>query len=492
MKILKSKIKYILPMFLISLIFITIGSKNSPLYLLNDWHDAQAFMTMGKGLINGLIPYKDLFEQKGPILYFIYAIANLISTKSFIGVYIIEVLFFTVFLTIVRKTINLFYEDKYSIPSIMLLTLGIMLLKPFGHGGSAEELCLPFFAYSIYSMLKYLKTGNITKKEILINGIMAGIILWTKYTLLGFHFILAATFFFVNVSKHKYIDAIKSSFIYLSGMFIVTIPILLFFLLNNAIKELFNVYFIINMTSYSKITSTFKKITTAFGLLGFNLVSNIPFIIFIVIPLIYYIFKRVDFKIKGSKIIILISLLVMGLGTFIGGTNYFYYSFIITPFMILGVLMINSLLSKYNVRINNIRTFSLLLLLVTILIEFSPNIEYTHRKHDDYAQLVFGDIIKESKDKTLINYGFLDGGFYFTSDSLPECYYFMKNNFSYENFPEMYEEQKRYVLQNRPHFVVTRTNFLFLNENNYKLVKSMRQKYEDEYHVYYLYERIAQ
>lgn len=491
MQKLKNKLKYILPLFLISLIFITIGSKNSPLYLINDWYDAQAFMTMGKGLINGLIPYKDLFEQKGPILYFIYAIANLISTKSFIGVFIIEVSSFTIFLYFVKKTICLFFDEKYSNVSLMILTFAIMLLKPFGHGGSAEELCLPFFAYSIYSMFKYLRTGTITKKEIILNGIMAGVVLWIKYTLLGFHFILAATLFFVNLFNKKYKDAFISSILYLLGMIIVSIPILIFFLANNAIKELFNVYFIINMTSYSKITSTVVKIGTAFALLGLNLVKNIPFLLFIVIPLIYYIKAKVEFKVKYSKIIILISLLFMGLGTFIGGTNYFYYSFIITPFMILGVLLINRLLTKYKVRINTIRSFSLILLLATTLLKFSPNIEYSHWNHDDYVQFVFGDIIKESKDKTLIHYGSLDAGFYFTGETIPECYYFMKNNFSYENFPEMYEEQKRYVLQNRPHFVTTRTNFLFLEENNYKLIKSFRQKYEDEYHVYYLYERNA-
>lgn len=157
--------------------------------------------------------------------------------------------------------------------------------------------------------------------------------------------------------------------------------------------------------------------------------------------------------------------------------------------MILGVLLLNRLLHKYNVRINPIRNASLLLLLITLMIKFSPNIPYTHYKHDDYAQFVFADIINESKDKTIINYGILDAGFYFTTDTLPECYYFMRNNFSYKNYPEMFDEQKRYVLQNRPHYVVTRTNYIFLEENNYKLINSFRQKYEDNYHVYYLYER---
>lgn len=490
MKQFLKKHKFLFSSLLISFIFITIGSKNSPLYLINDWYDAEAFMTMGKGLLNGLVPYKDLFEQKGPILYFIYALANIISTKTFFGVYLIEIGTFTIFLLLVRKTLNLFFDDKYTIPSFMVLTFSIIMLNPFGHGGAAEELCLPFFMYSIYSLFKYLKTGSVKKTEIILNGIMAGIVLWIKYTLLGFHFILAATYFFVELANKKYKEAFRSAIIYLFGMFIVTIPVLLYFFINDGIKELIDVYFIVNMTSYSKIVSTFEKITRAFGLLGLNLVVNIPLLIFILIPLIYYLFKCPKLKVKGSKWIILISFLFMGLGTFIGGTNYFYYSLIIAPFMILGVLLINRLLHKYDVRMNIIRSTSLLLLLITLMLKFSPNIQYTHYKRDDYAQFVFADIINESKDKTLINYGILDAGFYFTTDTLPECYYFMRNNFSYENYPEMYDEQKRYVLQNRPHYVVTRTNYIFLSENNYKLISSFRQKYESKYHVYYLYERV--
>ena len=283
---------YLLPIFFISFAFITIGSKNSPLYLINDWYDAQAFMTMGKGLINGLIPYKDLFEQKGPILYFIYALANLISTKTFFGVYLIEIFSFTAFLAYVRKTIKLFFIVKYVYLSIMLLTFAILMLKPFGHGSAAEELCLPFFMYSIYSLFKYLKTGSIKKREIFVNGLMAGIILWTKYTLLGFHFILAATYFFVEFFNKKYKKAFISSLLFLAGMASISIPILIYFLIHGALKELFNVYFIINMTAYSRIDSTLTKIIKAFSLLGYNLVTNIPFLIFIVIPLIYYAKKK--------------------------------------------------------------------------------------------------------------------------------------------------------------------------------------------------------
>jgi ABC-type microcin C transport system permease subunit YejB len=83
--------------FVTSFLLILINSKSSPLYPFNDWVDANAFFTMGKGLFNGKILYQDLFEQKGPLLYLIYGFGYLFSNTTFLGIFLIEVIFFTFF-----------------------------------------------------------------------------------------------------------------------------------------------------------------------------------------------------------------------------------------------------------------------------------------------------------------------------------------------------------------------------------------------------------
>ena len=65
----KSQKYIILYCFLTTLITLLLTTKNSPLYAFNDWMDANAFFTVGKSMMHGLIPYKDIFEQKGPFLY---------------------------------------------------------------------------------------------------------------------------------------------------------------------------------------------------------------------------------------------------------------------------------------------------------------------------------------------------------------------------------------------------------------------------------------
>ena len=109
----KDKTKVILMCFITSLLFLTLLSKNSFLYGFNDWEDANAFFTLGKSLFSGKIIYKDIFEQKGPFLYFIYGIGYLISNFNFLGVFFLEIIFSTVFLYYIYKIINLYLDSKY-------------------------------------------------------------------------------------------------------------------------------------------------------------------------------------------------------------------------------------------------------------------------------------------------------------------------------------------------------------------------------------------
>ena len=82
----------------VSFCFLTICTKSSFLYPLNNGSDIQCFFTVGKGMMHGLVPYRDLVEQKGPLLYFLYGLASLVSSRSFFGVYLLEILSYTFFL----------------------------------------------------------------------------------------------------------------------------------------------------------------------------------------------------------------------------------------------------------------------------------------------------------------------------------------------------------------------------------------------------------
>ena len=79
---------------LASCVLLLLCSQCSPLYPTNVWVDANCLLTVGRVMKEGGVLYRDIYEQKGPTLYLIHAIAACISDTSFLGVYVLEVVSF--------------------------------------------------------------------------------------------------------------------------------------------------------------------------------------------------------------------------------------------------------------------------------------------------------------------------------------------------------------------------------------------------------------
>ena len=71
---------------------LAVCSKSSFLYPMNDWVDVNCFVTVARGWMNGLLPYRDLMEQKGPLIYLIHAIGLVFSPGNYHGLFLLEVI----------------------------------------------------------------------------------------------------------------------------------------------------------------------------------------------------------------------------------------------------------------------------------------------------------------------------------------------------------------------------------------------------------------
>lgn len=475
---LKEKLKIYEYCLLVAFVFLMICSKNSFLYKINDWVDANAFFTVGKSMVRGIVPYRDLFEQKGPLLYLIYGVGSLISYKNFTGIFILEVFFFSIFLYYIQKIICLFTSKQQGYFILPIFTLGIVTLKSFSHGGSAEEFTLPFMAISGYYLLLYLKSLNtsISKKVILINGMIAGCILWIKYTLLGFWFGWMASIFFIQIKEKKYKEAFIHCSTFILGMTIVSLPWLIYFSINQAINDLWNIYFLVNIRSYPSHASFIDKFTKTIQVLFKNTFCNITLFFGIVIGFILLFFRKDIFYKKYAKYILLFCFLTTGIFIYIGGTNYHYYALPLSPFILIGLL---SIIINIKLPNNNKLYILILLLCCTISFKLSTNPTMMLKDKKDYAQFVFADIIKNTPNASILNYGFLDGGFYLTTKTQPKYYYFMKTNIPYNNYPYMMDEQDRYINEKLSDYVIIKDSLSKIKkqkiEVNYQEIKRHTQ-----------------
>ena len=99
-------------------------------------------------------------------------------------------------------------------------------------------------------------------------------------------------------------------------------------------------------------------------------------------------------------------------------------------------------------------------------------------------QYQFAQIIRQKENPTLLNWGYLDGGFYTTADIVPNCRYFCLLNIPLE---EMTTELHRYLEEGLVDFVVTQDELL--EANNYVLVAESSFFFEEGDHIYRLYQQ---
>ena len=95
------------------------------------------------------------------------------------------------------------------------------------------------------------------------------------------------------------------------------------------------------------------------------------------------------------------------------------------------------------------------------------------------------------KNPTLLNYDFLDGGFYTVTGIVPECKFFCRLNIV---LAEQTQSQMDYIQNGKPDFVITRNSQTEDILSEYMLVSDAFYNIEGKEYVYYLYrhERIKE
>ncbi len=490
----KHNVLILLYCFIISFIILMFTSKNSFLYPFNDWVDANAFFTVGKGMIRGIVPYKDIFEQKGPFLYLIYGFASLISYTSFLGVFILELLFWTLSLFFLYKLLKIFVSTKTSLIVIPLFTTIICTSFSFTHGGSCEEFMLPFFMITLYYFFKHFMVRDLNKKEMLFNGIIAGLVLLSKYTLLGFWIGFTFAIFIDYILKKDYKKAIIYPFVLLGGMFIPFSLFLIYFGINNAILDFFKNYFIVNITGYGEKVSIFKKIGLIsigfFKSLRYNIVSLILYIILLIGLWKFDIPKR-------SKILFLIMLFISIFFVYFGLKFYRYYTLFVLFFICVPLIIIFRVLDKLIIKID--KKYFGIIMGITLIISitcsnyFANFKEFREVKKEDLFQYKYADILKNDKNVTLVNMGHLDCGLYTISGILPTTYFFEAQNIPYEAFPDILDSFLEYIKNKTTTYIIyyTKLNIDKLKSKeielfeNYELLEESIQYFENKkFHGY--------
>lgn len=441
----------LLVLFVTALGCITVCSKSSPLYPMNDWVDANCFFTVGRSMLSGKVLYRDIFEQKGFYLYALHVLAALISDQTFLGVYLLEIAAAFLFLLFSYKTVLLFCS-RFSLRLMPVFAALIFASSAFCQGDSAEELCLPLLALCLYVGLRAAKDGDApTLKESFVVGLCAGVILFVKFSILGFFvgwFVVPA---FLLLRRRELSRLLRTMAVIAAGVAVASLPVLAYFLANGALRSLLEVYFYDNIFVYALSPDYSVYAGQSTVLIGARtaLLNNPLAGVLLVLALIWLSQQknRLPFALAAGAFV---GTLLLVYSTKL---RILYYAFVFAPFVMLAAVPVclaaEAPLSRLRFRPHPALYAAASLALCLAL---NNNAYLLLESRESMPQYQFREIVQTVEEPTMLNYGFLDGGFYTVCGIVPSCRFFCGLNIPLN---ELREAQDEYLAQGEVDFVVT-------------------------------------
>jgi len=495
-------------LFLSALLTITLVSTSSPLYPFNVWDDTNVFLTLGRGILKGMVPYRDLYDQKGPLLFFLHAFAAFISFDSFTGAWILEVCASFLFAVISWKTVKLYYDvPQVYIWFVPLYLVSIYTIRMFNFGGSAEELCFPLISVCFYTGLKMIRYDRLPSSgESLLCGIMTGTLLWIKYTFLGSIIGLCLFIVIFAISKKQIKELIKPILMFLLGVVIITIPFLIYFAVNNSLEYLWEGYFYNNIFRYLKDENNY-------GLL------SVPVLGKLLIPLVIIVKLSIDYPAYGVLILMALigvilfdkkyrrGVILLSLLTFVPATltiftrvSYiYYYGYILCFYFVLALMMtikiVRILQNKVSLREKVFRCCMAtgVIIFYSVFVLNCKNLYLLGLTKQDLVQYKFAEIINNTDDPKVLTYDVMDSGFFTAAGILPSNRFYCYLNIS-EVWNEIPNEQNKLIDEGYFDYIVTYKDEY--SWDNYEVIAVEEMPYCDFTGIlaldrYYLYQKIS-
>ncbi|MEG1890663.1 MAG: hypothetical protein RR301_04555 [Clostridia bacterium] len=439
-------------------------SMSSPAYPINDWTDANIYFTIGKGMTRGMVVYRDLYDHKGPLLYALHALCALLSPMSFLGVFLLEVFCAAAFLRSAYRLFTLYGVRRAAYFALPALALVVYTSYSFQQGDSAEELCLPLLAATLCDLCAYFKAGAPSRpdaRQLARNGFLFGCVFWMKFTMIGLHAAYLAALFFALCTRGEWRQAFRCVGWFFVGFLLATLPWLCYFGVNGAVLDWLKTYLYDNLFLYSTSDSSIGLFSRAKDMLKSGLAwvcENPQYSLLTFIGVAWSALRRGAARIERLPAAFAAAL--CALGVFIGGKSYPYYGLVLAAFAPLGFIPLCLWLDR---RLNALATqrrkpFALCALVCAVCVALcpvlSPNVARSFGlPREATMQYRFAAILNRYDQPTLLNYGFMDAGFYTACGIVPNVKYFHQTNVPLQ---EMLDEQVRYIDEGVCDFVVTR------------------------------------
>ena len=229
-----SKRRYLFVAIITCIVMLICSAYDSPLFPLYNSSDSAIFMLIGKGITEGKLPYVDLFDHKGPVLFWIEAFGWRIAGRT--GVWLLETIgaIASVFL-LIRICDQL--RSNWVFP---VLGTAVVYLSYFGRGNLCENYSLPFILFCVFLTVRYFQSNCIKHpwQYAFAYGVCFAVLAFIRVNnaMVICGFVLCIIIRLAITREYK--NLVENVLAGLLGVLIVSLPICLYYYIKGALQDM--------------------------------------------------------------------------------------------------------------------------------------------------------------------------------------------------------------------------------------------------------------
>ncbi len=208
--------------------------------------DSSVFLYIGKRMLEGKLPYRDLFDHKGPILYLIEVLGLCLSPQSTDGVWVLELLNLLVTSALMLRLGFPEAENQTSCFLAVLTVLGICGWKIWQGGNFTEEYALPWITLAALVFFRFFRSGTYCPGGVFLLGFGFAVAFLLRANMIAVWVALLLPVMIRLLREKRFSDIVKCMTLFLLGLAAVFLPVLVWAGKTGFLPDLWKDYILFN------------------------------------------------------------------------------------------------------------------------------------------------------------------------------------------------------------------------------------------------------
>ncbi len=209
--------------------------------------DSAVFIYIGKRMLSGKIPYLDLFDHKGPLLYFIQYLGLLMTPGSTNGIWILEVVNMMLTLYLLARLCRILTESKCSAYPALLMAFVACGWRVYEGGNFTEEYALPWVSLAMLVFFRFFKTGVFRRREIFFLGAACMVVFLLRANLIALWIACVPCVLVILLREKRFRDMGICTVLFCLGLAAGAFPAALYLFRHHAFEAFFQCYLDFNL-----------------------------------------------------------------------------------------------------------------------------------------------------------------------------------------------------------------------------------------------------